>query len=218
MPEDLRRRLLDLTQVFVHEKRWEGVGIDITGEMKAIIAANACLLLLGIEHDYFANVPSIILYPKGYSTQWSDSADLIVEEGVEMLGEAHYRGPVTLSWEDIRRRRAGRREGVNLVIHEFAHKLDMADDWINGTPPMAGAAEKRWAEVMSREFAALREADEHGRRTLLDPYGTTDEAEFFAVCTESFFQKPRQLKQQYPELYEVLSRYFNLDPAGWGSA
>jgi len=218
MPQEHREQLARLVQIFVQEQTWEGVGLDVTDAMKVHIAGYACLLLLGIEHDYFRNVTSIIIYPRAFGSlvPEGDTSDLVVEHDTQMLGEAWYQGPVTLSWEEVRRRRVDRHDGRNLVIHEFAHKLDMLDDWVNGTPPMSDAeADRAWARVMTDEYNALRDAAERGRRTLLDNYGATNEGEFFAVCAECFFEKPGAMKHRHPELYAVLSDYFKQDPANW---
>lgn len=217
-----RQALKRLVRVFVHEKRWEGcANLQVTDEIKITIASQACLLLLGIEHDYFPNVTTILVYPAGYVAPpppLIEADDLVVQEDEgEMSGEAHYDGPVLLSWDEALAGARGEDDGCNLVLHEFAHKLDMLDGVIDGTPPLASAEQLRdFSAVMSEEFARLRRRAERGRPTLLDQYGAQDAAEFFAVGTECFFERPRQLLRAHPELYRVLKDYYGQDPAQWG--
>jgi Mlc titration factor MtfA (ptsG expression regulator) len=138
-----------------------------------------------------------------------------VEEGVlPTLGEAHLRGPVVLSWDAVRRAGRHPETGHNLVIHEFAHKLDMLDGYADGVPPLGDASEYgHWREVCDQEYDRLVRRAERGESTLLDPYGSLDPAEFFSVVTEAFFDHPIALKEEHPELYEVFSRFFRQDTA-----
>jgi Mlc titration factor MtfA (ptsG expression regulator) len=130
------------------------------------------------------------------------------------LGEAHYRGPVILSWDDVREDSRHPGEGRNLVWHEFAHQIDMLDRSTNGTPPLEDRSMRRqWHDVMTAEYQQLIEDAEEGRATLLDSYGAESEAEFFAVATECFFDCPLELRQQHPSLYELLRGYYRQDPA-----
>jgi MtfA peptidase len=206
--------------VFIAEKEWEGCrGLELTDEIRVTIAGLACLLLLGIEHDYFGRVQTILIYPSGFRVPNQEViGDQAVLEGVSShLGEAHYRGPVILSWDealyDARHPGAGR----NLVIHEFAHQLDMLDGAVDGTPLLPSRqAYRRWHKVMTTEYRQLIAEAEQGRSTLLDEYGTTNEAEFFAVATECFFDRPVEMAEQHPRLYELLRDYFGQDPAARG--
>jgi Mlc titration factor MtfA (ptsG expression regulator) len=212
-----RARLQDDLRVFLDEKTWEGcAGLEIREEMKVVISALACLLVLGIEHDYFSRVQSILLYPEGYTAPQREAVgdNLVLEGKSERLGEAHYRGPVILSWaellDDVRYSERGR----NLVLHEFAHQLDMLNGAVDGTPPLPSEpVARRWQRVMSNEFAQLRRETDHGLPTLLDEYGTTNEAEFFAVATECFFCRPTALRRRHQRLYEVLRDFYRQDPA-----
>lgn len=208
-------RLLGIARVIVVEKRWEGLGgLELTEEMQVVIAAQAALLLLEIEHDYFDDVTTILVFPRSYETPFPrHGPGGVVTMGAEHAGEAWYRGPVILSWDWVRHGATDERDGTNLVLHEFAHRLDFADGWINGTPPLHARGDyERWAAVMTREFHDLQEAAERGRRHILDHYGATDEAEFFAVATETFFEKAAVLKRDHPELYDVLATYYRQDP------
>ncbi len=207
---DEKRRVGRIARVIVEEKYWEGCnGLDITEQMQVIIAAQAALLLLGVKHNYYSNVSTILIYPAGYvSSSRRDGA--IVSEGNAVLGEAHFRGPVILSWRDaIHGARSS--EGRNLVFHEFAHQLDMMDGIVDGTPILRDREHvQRWIEVMTEHFDELREGHTRG---VIDPYGATNPAEFFAVTTEAFFERPALLQDRLPELYDVLRDYFGQDTA-----
>ena len=206
LSEAERAKLRDDLRVFVAEKNWEGCGgLAMTDEIKVTIAAQACLLVLALDHNYYDRVLSVLVYPHGYR----DEAN-----GEGRSGEAWYRGPVVLAWEDVRYEGRHPREGHNVVFHEFAHQLDMLDGGINGTPPLRDAAQaRRWHDVMTAEYKRLVAASERGRATLLDHYGATDEAEFFAVCTECFFDRPVEMRREYPQLYDLLREYYRQDPA-----
>lgn len=214
LSEAEQARLRDDLRIFIAEKHWEGCGgLAITDEIKVTIAAQAMLLVLGLEHNYFDRVLSILVYPRGYRARDDEDGELTAEHS-DRLGEAHYRGPVLLSWEDVVSEARHPERGHNLVYHEFAHQLDMLDGVVNGTPPLSTREQsQRWGEVMTREYENLVRASAHGRATLLDQYGTTNEAEFFAVTTECFFDKPTQLARRHPQLYDLLREYYRQDPA-----
>jgi Mlc titration factor MtfA (ptsG expression regulator) len=216
-----QQRLRRMVRIFVAEKNWEGCGgLSLTDEIKVTIAAQACLLVVGMHDDlYFDHVLSILVYPTGYvaqGTQMSRSG-LVLESGQPRLGEAWWRGPVILSWADAQA--GGRQEtpGHNLVLHEFAHQLDMMNGRItDGTPPLKSKNQyDRWVSVLGPEFDNLVEKCSHGGRGLIDCYGATNPAEFFAVITETFFERPVALRQHHGEIYSVLRDYYVLDPAGW---
>jgi Mlc titration factor MtfA (ptsG expression regulator)/Flp pilus assembly protein TadD len=211
LSEEEQARLHVAVNVFVAEKNWEGcAGLHVTDEVRVTIAAQAGLLLLGFEGYYFDDVDSILVYPGGYLACDPLEAD---ESPQHRLGEAHYDGPVVVSWWQALwdGRRAGRH---NLVLHEFAHQLTRHGDRRNGVPPIDDPElERRWRKVFSQEYRRLGEADRYGRHTLLDPYGATNRAEFFAVATECFFLQPAALRAEHPRLYAVLSTWFCQDPA-----
>jgi hypothetical protein len=216
LSEAEQARLRDDLRIFRAEKNWEGCGgLTMTDEIKVTISAQACLLVLGMEHNYFDRVQSILVYPHGYRAEAREAAGGAVVEGFsDRLGEAHYRGPVILSWAEVLEEGRHPRRGHNLVFHEFAHQLDMLDGVIDGTPPLGRRAEyKRWQEVMTAEYQQLVEASEHGRATLLDQYGTTNEGEFYAVATECFFDLPVEMARRHPKLYQLLRDYYRQDPA-----
>jgi len=210
-----RQRVRDDLRVLVAEKNWEGCGgLELTDEIKVTIAAQASLLLLNIEHEYYRYVTSILVYPAAYRTMPKRGADGVVREGHANLGEAWQRGPVILSWDDAQRGALDPKDGHNLVFHEFAHKLDMLDGAADGTPPLADQEQlQRWVATMTREFEALRDAAARGRATVIDTYGATNPAEFFAVATECFFEKGPQLRARHRALYELLRDYYHQDPA-----
>jgi hypothetical protein len=217
LSEAEQARLRDDLRIFIAEKHWEGCGgLVITDEIKVTIAAQACLLVLGLEHNYFDRVLSILVYPHGYRAAESDLAPLgdAGNTGAALLGQAHYRGPVILSWAEVLSDGRHPAAGKNLVFHEFAHQLDMLDGVINGTPPLGSRQQQqRWKEVMTKEYEKLIDASRHGRATVLDKYGATNEAEFFAVATECFFERPSAMQQRHPRLYELLRDYYHQDPA-----
>jgi MtfA peptidase len=209
-------RLRDNLLVFIAEKNWEGcAGLELTDEMKVTIAGEACLMALGLEGEPFGRVESILVYPSAYlvpEERWHEGWSIVGQQQRE--GEAHYRGPVILSWADVRRdsRRTGR--GRNLVWHEFAHQLDMLDRSVNGTPPLADPKERRrWHDVMTAEYEQLIADAQEGHATLLDTYGATNETEFFAVASECFFDCPVELRAEHTALYELLRDYYGQDPA-----
>lgn len=211
-------RLRNDLRVFIAEKSWEGCGgLTVTDEVRVSIAAQACLLLLGVDHDYFEHVQTILVYPTAYRSPDGDvGPDGVVREGVGRLGEAWHGGPVVLAWDEVRVGGQSHRDGRNVVLHEFAHQLDFLDGLIDGTPPLGGAEQYgEWQRVMTAEFDRLRADVGRGRATVLDAYGATDPAEFFAVATECFFEKPRQLRERHPEVYGVLRGYYRQDPACW---
>ena len=217
-PSD-QRQLRDLVQVFVAEKRWEAcAGIDLTFDVRITIAAQACLLLLGLNHDYFRNVRTILVYPSRYEVpqQRRGPGGVITESTSARLGEAWVGGPVVLSWADALAGARNSADGRNVVIHEFAHKLDFMDGLGDGTPRLADRVTvQRWRDVMTAAYEELIDDAKRRRATLLNKYGATNPPEFFAVATEAFFEKPRQMKRKRSDLYEVLQGYFGQDPAAW---
>lgn len=213
-----QEKLRKLVQVFVAEKNWEGCkGVTVTDEMKATIAGQACLLLLGIEHDYFPNVKTILVFPRQFvprEIEDMDESGVIHESHEAALGQAWENGPVILSWADSKAGGRNHQDGLNVVLHEFAHKLDLSDGMIDGAPLLKSRRQyARWAEVMRREYEQLVENSLKNRATLLDDYGATDPGEFFAVAVECFFEKSIQMRRKHRELYETLRDYFNQDPA-----
>lgn len=212
-----REELLRHVRVFVEEKRFEGCGgLEVTDEMRVTIAAQACLLLLGRETDCFPDVRTVLIYPAAYVARGLQRLpDGTVVEGEHVrLGEAWHRGEVVLSWGDVVTGAANVTDGRNLVLHEFAHKLDGEDGAVDGAPALTGRSHyAAWARVLSREFLALQGATARGKKSVMDAYGATSPPEFFAVATEAFFEKPAAMRKKAPELYEQLASYYRQDPA-----
>ena len=209
--------LLGHIQVFLAEKRFEGCGgLELTDEMRVTIAAQACLLLLHRKTDYFPRLLTILVYPSTYMVDENRPVEgLVWEEGrVPRLGETASRmGTLVLAWDATQRGAADPSDGQNLVIHEFAHQLDYENYAADGAPVLASRQQQlSWREVMRTEFASLQAADETGIPTLLDTYGATNPAEFFAVSIEAFFERPCALRAHHPKLYAELQDYFQQDP------
>lgn len=214
-----RRKLRDAVQILIAEKDWEGCrGLELTDAMRVTIAALAAVLILGLDDFYFDNVQTILVYPDEYVArqQHAIGGGAIMEEDSERLGEAQHRGPVILSWKEIDENARLPGHGVNLVFHEFAHQLDMLNGAFDGTPNLpSNELAERWAKIMDEEYRRLQRAERRHRRTLLDPYGASDPAEFFAVTTECFFDAPHEMHAEYPALYELFRDYYRQDPAKW---
>ena len=219
LPASDQKKLCDAVQIMLSEKEWEGCrGLELTDEIRVTIAALAAILILGLDDFYFDNVVTILVYPNAYvvKEERALAGGATIEGESDRLGEAHYRGPVILSWAEIRENAAAPGYGQNLIFHEFAHQLDMLNGAFDGTPNLpSDELARRWSDVMDREFRRLQAADRRGRDTLLDPYGATDPAEFFAVATECFFDAPRAMQREYPPLYQLLRDYYRQDPATW---
>jgi Mlc titration factor MtfA (ptsG expression regulator) len=203
--------------VFLDEKRFEGCGgLEVTDTMKVTVAAHACLLLLHRQTDYYPDLTSILIYPHAYESHQEQvlPSGIVVEGPSVRLGESWTRGEVVLAWDAAEAGFRDVRDGENVILHEFAHQLDQEDGRADGAPPLASRARYApWARILSREYERLQEAVERGKRTELDAYGATNPAEFFAVVTESFFERPKQLKRKHPQLYEQLRSFYEQDPA-----
>jgi MtfA peptidase len=217
-----KAKLRNAVQIFIVEKHWEGCrGLEVTDEMKVTIAGHACLLTLGMRKNYFPRVKTILIYPGGFRVPRDhDSTGLSKEETMPVLGVAWHRGPVILSWDDIVNQINASGTAGNLVIHEFAHQLDMQGGPADGTPALADSKlQKKWRSIMKAEYQHLVEESKEGRRSLLDHYGSVNEVEFFAVASECFFEQPVEMRRELPELYGVLRRYYRQDPAArWREA
>ena len=188
-------KLLGSVQIFLAEKHFEGcAGLEITDDIRVTVAAQACLLLLGRDNeDYYPKMKSIFVYPHHFfNTQKRVGPGGLVTEGPSgRLGESWYRGPVVLSWDDALHGAADPLDGHNVVFHEFAHQLDSESGGTNGAPLLDHKSQYiAWARVLAQEYGHLVDDLQHHRKTDIDPYGATNPAEFFAVTTECFFEKP----------------------------
>jgi MtfA peptidase len=217
-----RKRLQGHIQVFLAEKQFIGCGgLQITEEIKLSIAAVACLLLLNERGKYFPKLRSILVYPTAY---WVNSTisvgnGVIEQKREARLGESWSHDQVVLAWEQVKQDLNAWEDGQNVVLHEFAHQLDQEDGKAEGVPILQNNSDyDRWAQVMAEEYQQLCENAERGIKTVMDSYGATSPAEFFAVATETFFEKPYSLRQNHPALYEQLHRYYQLDPMKWVQA
>jgi len=219
LPADLQLQLKGHIQVFLAEKDFIGCdGLEVTDEMRVTIAALACLLILNRETGYFPNLRQILVYPGAFvvEKEESDEAGVVQNERHVLSGESWSQSQVILSWEDVLEGAAVADDGYNVVLHEFAHQLDQDAGYANGAPELSTRGHyARWSRVLGDEFERLRKRTEAGQASLLDDYGATDPAEFFAVVTEVFFEQPQLLRDENPALYGELSRFFRVDPAAW---
>ena len=221
LAESEQAKLRDDLRILVAEKNWEGCGgLEMTDEIRVTIAGQAALLLLAFKDEYFDMIQSILVYPDSYFVpeQHALGGGGVLEGESHREGEAWYRGPVILSWTDSLAGSRHETDGDNLVLHEFAHQLDMHNGRVvDGTPSLATRQQyKRWQEVVRHEYRQLRRACRHGRPTLLGCYGATNIGEFFAVSTECFFEQPNAMSELHPDLYDIFRDYFRQDPARRG--
>lgn len=223
VPADLRERYHDLIQNFLAEKSFEACGglEEVSDPMRVTIAAYACLLLLGGKGDLYPKLRSILVYPSAYrggmpSRLFSDDPDEEDFAQSVRYGESWGQGSVVLSWRAVERSLRHKRDAFNVVLHEFAHQLDQDDGDADGVPELASRGDyAEWAEVMGESYDEFCDEVEAGKRTLIDDYGAEGPEEYFAVATEAFFEKSGQLRDEQPRLYDLLKRYYGLDPAAW---
>jgi Mlc titration factor MtfA (ptsG expression regulator) len=222
VPVEVRTAARDGAERFGGSVRWEAArGFELTDEVRVVVASQAGLLLAGLElegllPDGLGNVGSVIVHATTLVSTGERAGPVpgvMSDDDVVLAGEAaHGHGPVVLAWDELVRDLRHPRRGRNVAIHELAHKLDMLDEVVDGTPRFADRDQgARWVEVCT---AAFHDLVEHGS-PVLDDYGTTDAGEFFAVATEAFFVRPIELRQHHPDLYEVFAAFYHLDPAAW---
>jgi MtfA peptidase len=205
-------KLKNLVILFLAEKQFSGAhGIEISDAMRVSIAAQACLPILELGLDWYSGWTGIVLYPGDFRVRRSelDEDGVLHEWEDELAGEAMPGGPVVLSWDA-----AANDAAINVVIHEFAHKLDMLSGAPNGVPPMhVGMDRRAWIRALEEAFEGFCDALERGKDTWLDPYAAEHPSEFFAVISEAFFQEPKETRRRYPDLYEQLKLFYRQDPA-----
>jgi len=203
----------DLTARLLSEKRWEAAnGFALDPEMTLLIAAQASVLVLGLGFDHFSEVGTIIVHPTTVvltGARYSPVRGLMTDGPEAIDGQAVEGGPLVIAWDAVLHDLVHHGGGYNVVFHEFAHKLDMLDRMIDGTPPLPPERLARWVEVCTREYESLRA---HGDDVLRD-YAAVNPAEFFAVVTETFFDAPHRLRSHKPDLYGVFADFYNQDPA-----
>lgn len=212
LPEPLRDELDGLVHVFIHEKSFEACGgvEEVTDHMKRVMAAQACLLLLNRKHDFYRKLRSILVYPSAYKVR-----DEHGDESVR-LGESWGSGSVILAWKSVVSGGRNDEDGHDVSLHEFSHQLDQVDGVADGVPELEGrAAYREWAVVFSKAYGKFQKKLDKRKRTVIDPYGGTNPAEFFAVGTETFYEKPAKLKKEYPEVYAQMCSYYKVDPLEW---
>ena len=219
MPAPLRDQWHRLINQFLYQKKFYGcAGLELTDEMRVTIAAQACLLVLNRKTRVYPEVKSILVYPAAFVAPRVEvqEAGVVTHQDQGLLGESWSNGRVILAWDHVRHGAQDFTDGQNLVLHEFAHQLDGESGSTNGAPLLASrAGYTSWTTVFSKEFEQLQMAAEHGRVSVMDHYGATNPAEFFAVATESFFEKPAQMTSEHPELFCLLKEFYQLDPMAW---
>jgi len=200
-----RLKIFALTKAFIGAH-----GFTVDDRVRVVIAASAARLALYLQNEHYARLTEIIVPPTNYKHATGPGA----QDGAVVFGEAHRHGTVVLSWEAVIAGMKNPEDGHDTALHEFAHVLDVSDGQFDGTPVLEErAAYAPWARVMSGSFLGLRGKKAKRKKHVLREYGATNEAEFFAVAAEAFFEKPRQLRDKHPELYALLADYFNCDPA-----
>ena len=219
LPADIQLRVKKHAQVLLAEKPFIGcAGLQITDEMRVLVAAQAALLLLGGRGSYFANLRQVLIYPGAFVVDrlTPDAVGLAHETRRVLAGESWQQGQLLLSWDDVLAGAADPDDGRNVVIHEFAHQLDQDNGRANGAPWLGRReAYARWSAVLGAEYAALQGRLARGEPGLIEPYAATDPAEFFAVLSEIFFEQPAQLAERHPALHAELARYYGVDPQNW---
>lgn len=219
LPANLQLRLKQEMLVFLAEKPILGVaGLQVTNEMRVMVAALACLPLLGARRGYYPQLHRVLLYPDAFVAH----DEHVGEDGVHTLrqqalaGQSWAQGQVLLSWTEVQRDARHPELGRNVVIHEFAHQLDQSKGYANGAPPLrTRQAYRCWSAVMQAEFDALHHRLARGEEGLIGAYAATDPAEFFAVCSERFFTRPQELATQHPPLFTELRSYYRINPLSW---
>jgi Mlc titration factor MtfA (ptsG expression regulator) len=219
LPTELRARLNENISRFIPRVYWEATGdLELTEEMIVAVAAQACLLTMNMQGNPYTILKTIIIFPKVFEHQGESrgSGGTVTESRHRVSGISYGSGTVSLAWDQTQHGGRNMHDGQNVVFHEFAHQLDQADGYANGAPILRRPADyKTWARVMQDAYEQLVERSSKGKVTLLDDYGATDPAEFFAVATEIFFEKSAKMNKRYPELYEIMSQYYQLDPKTW---
>ncbi len=219
MSGDLRHQLDKLVQQFLYQKKFVGcAGLEVDDEIRLTIAGQACLLLLNRPSRVYPDLHTILVYPSAFLVPRNqvDAAGVVTEARQDLLGESWGDGRVILSWDHVQRGAADWSDGQNVVLHEFAHQLDSESGSNNGAPYLGSPDNYRnWSEVLSRNFASLQTDAFYRQQSVMDHYGATSPAEFFAVATETFFEKPWQMSEHHAELFAELFKYYRVDPRAW---
>lgn len=213
---DEERRLKEIAVVFLAEKQLTPVhGLLLSEDDRIEIALQACLPVLELGLDWYDGWVGIVVHPSDFKVRRAETGEdgVVHEWNDELAGESWPGGPVVLSWEALDDAGSVAEGGVNIVIHEFAHKLDMLSGEADGVPPMPSReAREHWIEVFDAEFDRFRASLDAGEETFLDPYAAEHEAEFFAVASEAFFESPHALRRGFPRLYDLFAEFYKQDP------
>jgi len=219
MDKSEQESLKQQIQLFIADKSFVGcAGQEIDDEIRLTIAAQACLLTLNRPGEHYQELRSVLIYPSTFVAvrDVRDELGLVSTSRSHLLGESWDQGKVVLAWDHVIQGVRNLEDGHNVVLHEFAHQLDSESGSTNGAPVLlARGAYKSWAEVFHREYEELRHDAALNVPSLLDKYGATNPAEFFAVATETFFERPRAMASHHPELYQKLAEFYGLQPANW---
>lgn len=218
LDEKFQEELKNKVKVFINEKTFQGCqGLEITDKVKIIIAAQACILILNRETTYYPKLKTIYIYPSSYFSKNVTVQNGIVSTNTQTrLGESWNSGELVLAWDASIHGATNMFDGHNVVFHEFAHQLDQEDGAADGAPILKnGSSYASWARILGEEYNRLKDKKKRKKKSVLNKYGSTHPAEFFAVASETFFEKPRQLKSKHPELYEELKSYYNVNPIEW---
>lgn len=214
-----RERLQLLIKVFLADKQFYGcAGQEINDDIRVTVAAQACLLLLRHDRIPYPGLNAILVYPSTFvaTREVANELGLVSTDHIAMLGESWSQGKVVLAWDNVKQGVVNLQDGRNVVLHEFAHQLDHESGSTNGAPVLSTQGSyKCWAHIFGNEFAELQKDAARGKSSLLDHYGATNPAEFFAVATETFFERPREMAAHHNELYQQLKNYYRLDPEQW---
>lgn len=211
-----RAHLRALSTLFLHHKGFSGAqGLNVSKEMALAVAAQACLPILNLDLSFYGGWIEVLIYPGAFRVcrDVTDAAGVVSRQEQALGGESWQQGPVILAWDGVA---AGLEEplsGRNLVVHEFAHKLDMLNGRANGMPPLHSGMDRRhWTGDFSDAFAYLQQQLSHHHRPGIDAYAATSPAEFFAVASEYFFTAPEVLRDEFPGVYEQLRLFYRQDP------
>jgi hypothetical protein len=214
LTEEERSRLRRLAILFLHKKSFSGThGLVVTEEMALVIALQACLLILNLDIEWYDGWVEIVVYPGGFAPKRTvtDEYGVVHHVNDALSGESWQRGPVILSWDATAN--AGALDGDNLVIHEFAHKLDMLTGAANGFPPIhADMDVAEWTNTFTEAFKDFQAKTEAGIETDFNSYGASSPAEFIAVLSEEFFERPQVIHARYPQVYDLLRKFYRQDP------
>ena len=219
IPTAEQEQLKFLIKAFLADKKFYGcAGQKIDDDIRVTVAAQACLLIMNQGRTPYPDLDSILIYPSTFvaTREVANELGLVSTNHIAMLGESWSQGKVVLAWDNVQKGAMNLQDGHNVVLHEFAHQLDHESGSTNGAPVLnTRGAYRSWAHIFSEEFEELQKDAVRGRHSLMDHYGATNPAEFFAVATETFFEQPKQMVVYHHELYQQLKDYYKLDPGKW---